>query len=215
MLNLFSILLVSAKNPPYVHGSVKTVLHAFIHNLFTVGQWCSHSCVECMHSQYAVRWNLGRHMRCLCALMIRLLFSSWKRVAASTHIHIKKSQEGTNKGTDSITSCSWSLLCVLGTPSYSHNMFKMAEKEKLEKKGIFQRTEVRKQEKKEALIIHTPYFQNCLSPCEFKLSLCFIFEVEMTSVSREPIVSSFCALSLLCKQHQLWPFNTAGLMLDA
>lgn len=41
MLHLFFVLLVSAKNPWYAHGSVKTALHAFIHNLSTVGQWCA------------------------------------------------------------------------------------------------------------------------------------------------------------------------------
>lgn len=120
---IFLTLLASAKKPPYMHGSVKTVLHAFIHNLFTVGQWRARSRVVRMHSQYAVRCNPGRHMRCLSTLMIRRLFSSWKRVAASTGIHTKKRHRqghGLNKQP---------ALCALGTTSYSHNMFKMAAKE--------------------------------------------------------------------------------------
>lgn len=132
-----------------------------------------------VHSQYAVRWNLGRHMRCLSTLMIRLLFSSWKKVAASTDMHNKTAEQAPTRASaqlqpaPGLCSARWELSVTLATCSkwLKKSGFKKKKKEfsKGHKWGVGGEE-------------HWLFLQctcrtelNSLAPCEVKLSLrCFL-----------------------------------------
>lgn len=116
----------------------------FMHSFITsppLANGAPHSCVVRVHSRYSVRWNLGGHMRCLSTLMIRLPFSSWKRVAVSTHMHIKTVSQTQTRAPTQLQPALGLCFSCWELPVNPTTCLKW------QKNSIFQRTEVSKQGK--------------------------------------------------------------------
>lgn len=135
MPNLFFILLVS-KNPPYIHSSVKTVLHAFIHNLFTVGQWCSHSCVVCMHKSIRCEMESWQTHEMLVYINDRTAVFQLEKSCSIHNIHIKTATQAPTRALTQLQSAPGLCFACREQPVTPATCLKWLKKSTLEKQGF-------------------------------------------------------------------------------